>query len=110
MFVTMLLLSLLLLNLASVEAVEPFELIMGRLSAADRSDPDQARPAHTHRHTHINKQTYTDTQTHTDSSFYRVSTICISIDIQSKKSQGCVTGPTSKSQKTTDYMFEYKED
>ena len=89
MFVTMLLLSLLLLNLASVEAVEPFELIMGRLSAADRSDPDQARPAHihthththtytqihTHTHTHIDKQTYTDTQTkkiHTDSSSYRV--------------------------------------
>ena len=52
MFLTMLLLSLLLLNLASVEAVEPFELIMGRLSAADRSDPDQARPAHIHKDTH----------------------------------------------------------
>ena len=47
------------LNMASVEAVEPFELIMGRLSAADRSDPDQARPAHTHIHTqtHTHKQT-----------------------------------------------------
>ena len=90
------------LNLASVEAVEPFELIMGRLSAADRSDPDQARPAHIHIHRH------TDTKTHTDSSSYRVSTICISIDSQSKKSQGCVTGPRTK--KTTDYMFEYKED
>ena len=66
MFVTMFLLSLLLLNLASVEAVEPFELIMGRLSAADRSDPDQARPAHIHIHRH------TDTKTHTDSSSYMV--------------------------------------
>ena len=95
MFVTMFLLSLLLLNLASVEAVEPFELIMGRLSAADRSDPDQARPAHIHIHRH------TDTKTHTDSSSYRVSTICISIDSQSKKSQGCVTGPRTKKLLTT---------
>ena len=95
MFVTMFLLSLLLLNMASVEAVEPFELIMGRLSAADRSDPDQARPAHIHIHRH------TDTKTHTDSSSYRVSTICISIDSQSKKSQGCVTGPRTKKLLTT---------
>ena len=83
------------LNMASVEAVEPFELIMGRLSAADRSDPDQARPAHIHIHRH------TDTKTHTDSSSYRVSTICISIDSQSKKSQGCVTGPRTKKLLTT---------
>ena len=85
--------------MASVEAVEPFELIMGRLSAADRSDPDQARPAHIHIHTHIH--THTDTKTHTDSSSYRVSTICISIDSQSKKSQGCVTGPRTKKLLTT---------
>ena len=81
--------------MASVEVVEPFELIMGRLSAADRSDPDQARPAHIHIHRH------TDTKTHTDSSSYRVSTICISIDSQSKKSQGCVTGPRTKKLLTT---------
>ena len=40
---------------------------------------------HTHKHTHIDKQTYTDTKTHTDSRSYRVSTVCISIDSQSKK-------------------------
>ena len=90
--------------MASVEAVEPFELIMGRLSAADRSDPDQARPAniHIHIHTHIHMHAHIHTQTHThrQTNIHRhknthrfkllYGAICISIDSQSKKSQGSV--------------------